>query len=170
MLHGLGQEPIVGRFSVRNIYAMVAAMHAENQLYLSRGVLSHALDCGRGKLDKALEILRREALLDPGDTYILTRHRRIAEAARLVLREDDEPVDRWYPLLAQAAIRYMRANRSDVTHFSDWCFGLANHFIIRGATRWAVAQGVASALLDADPDRNDHRRLTFYSSVLRRTG
>ncbi len=170
MLHGLGRDAVIGRFSVRHIYAMVAAMHAENQLYLSRGVLSYALGCGQEELEKALEILRREALLDPGDTYILTRHRRIAEAACLVLREDDEPVDRWYPLLARAAIRYMRANRADVTHFSDWCFGLANHFIIRGAARWAVSQAVASALLDADPDRSDHRRLTFYSSVLRRTG
>ena len=42
---------------------MVAAMHAENQLYLSRAVLAFALGCDADELErKALLPLRREAM------------------------------------------------------------------------------------------------------------
>ena len=59
-------SPLVGRggvkgFDLRDIYAMIAAMHAENQLYLSRSVLAFALGCDEDELERVLRVLRREA-------------------------------------------------------------------------------------------------------------
>jgi Calcineurin-like phosphoesterase len=116
LINGLRIEPVFRTFSLLDIYAMIAAMHAENQLYLSRSVLAFALGCDVDELEqKALNVLRREAMLDSGDTYVLTRHRRIAEAACVVLREDRYDVDRWYPFLTQAAIKNRRTGRWTLT-------------------------------------------------------
>jgi hypothetical protein len=171
MLVSLGRNPIFGQLSLRDVYAMIAGMHAENLLFLSRSVLACALGCSHDQLERdVLGVLHREALLDTGGAYVLTRHRRIAEAACIVLEEDGAPVSRWYPVLARAALRYLRANRSDAAHFQDWCFNLAEHFVQQGPGKWSIAEAVAKVLTEADPDRSDHRRITFYSSILRRTG
>src|SRR5687768_9082682 len=45
LVNGLRRSPVIKTYSVRDIYTMVAAMHAENQLYLSRSVLAFALGC-----------------------------------------------------------------------------------------------------------------------------
>ncbi len=67
LVNGLGRSPVIKTYSLRDIYAMVAAMHAENQLYLSRSVLAFALGCDIHELErKALLPLRREAMLDLG--------------------------------------------------------------------------------------------------------
>lgn len=52
LLQGLSDDPIIGQYSLRRIYTFIAAMHAENQLYLSPSVLAFALRCdvaGSGK-------------------------------------------------------------------------------------------------------------------------
>jgi len=55
--------------------------YAENQLYLSRAVLAFALGCDEGALDRGpLRVLRQEAMVDGGTSYVLTRHRKIAES------------------------------------------------------------------------------------------
>jgi hypothetical protein len=127
LVNGLGLNPVIKTHSLRDIYAMVAAMHAENQLYLSRSVLAFALGCDIDELERqALLPLRREAMLDSGDTYILTRHRRIAEAACAVMREDGYDVDRWYPFLAGAARRDFIKNHTRDPNIDDWNIGLAN--------------------------------------------
>jgi hypothetical protein len=169
LVNGLGRNPVIKSYSLRDIYAMVAAMHAENQLYLSRSVLAFALGCEIDELERnALLPLRREAMLDSGDTFVLTRHRRIAEAACAVMREDEDDVDRWYPFLARAAQRTFVANAFFVANLQDWNTGLANHFVHKGERWWSVARAVARAASEAAP--GNAFLLTTFSSVLRRTG
>src|SRR6185369_2943155 len=130
-------------YSLRDIYVMVAAMHAENQLYLSRWVLARALGCDVEELNKFLDVLRREAMLDPGDTYVLTRHRRIAECACAVLREDGYDVDRWYAFLARAAlIDFKKVFTREHPDIKDWSNNLAQYFVAKGDRWWPVARAI----------------------------
>jgi hypothetical protein len=167
-IDGLGREPAVGKYSLRDIYAMVAAMHAENQLYLSLPVLAFATGRSPEEIDRrALQILRREAMLDSGETCILIRHRRIAEAACSVLRDDSYDIDSLYPFLASAARRhFITARRPE--GIAEWTFGLARHFAEKGERTWPVAALVAEAIFDAD--RNNFESLTALSAILRRIG
>lgn len=169
LVNGLGREPVLGRSSLRDIYAIVAAMHAENQLYLSRPVLAFALGCEVDELErKALDILRREAMLDAGDTYVLTRHRRIAEAACIVLHEDGYDIDALYPQLARIARRHYHVRRFTPPDIANWTFDLAIHFFDKGERWWTIANNIARAVYDAEP--GNVQSLTALSNVLRKTG
>ncbi len=157
---GIGERPLL------DIYAMIAAMHAENQLYLSRIVLAFALGCTEDVLDRGpLRMLRREAMVDSGTTYILTRHRRIAEAARDWLLEGGYDVDQWYPFLAKAALKEFRERYSRNPDISKWQHDLVQNFVERG--RWGAAVAVAKALFEVDS--TDPMRLNTYAGTLRRT-
>jgi hypothetical protein len=169
LVSGLGKEPLFGSLSLRDVYAMVASMHAENQLYLSRSVLGFALGCEQDELEyRALRPLRLEAMLDTGDTYILTRHRRVAEAACTVLREDEYNLDRFYPFLARAALLNFTKNHTNDPDIRRWNVGLPQHFVERGNRWWPIAREVAKAMYNVAS--NDSHRLTVYTSTLRRTG
>jgi hypothetical protein len=169
LLAGLGRDPMVKDFSFRDVYAMVAVMHAENQLYLSRSVLARALGCDVDELERsALSVLRREAMLDSSEIYVLIRHRRIAEAVCAVLREDGEDVDRYYPFLARAAVRNFRENAQHDPKIVNWAYRLAKHFVEKGERFFPIARGVAKAVYDADLSNGHY--LTAYSSILRDTG
>lgn len=166
LLSGLPSGKVIGSHSILDIYAMIAAFHAENQLYLSTAVLAFALGCSPDELEKkALNLLRREAMLDSGEAALLTRHRRIAEAAIAVLREDGVDVDRWYPFLAVGALRHRQAGR-DTPNFEDWCFRLARHFANKGKSWGPLARHVARAVQTADPG---FHTLTALSSICRDT-
>ncbi|HWA90629.1 MAG TPA: DUF4062 domain-containing protein [Rhizomicrobium sp.] len=169
LVNGLGRKPVIKSHSLRDIYTMVAAMHAENQLYLSRSVLAAALGSDVDELErKALLTLRREAMLDSGDVYVLTRHRRIAEAACAVMREDDDDVDRWFPVLARAARRAFAKRTFDVPEIRQWTFDLARHFAEMDPRWWTVARNVARSVYEADPA--NVQSLTALASILRDTG
>ena len=168
LVNGLGREPAINTFSLRDIYAMAAAMHAENQLYLSRSVLGFAVGCDIDELErKALVPLRREAMLDSGDAYLVTRHRRIAEAVCTVMREDDENIDQWYPFLAKAALKHFHANRP-TPEIADWRFKLAKRFVEADERRWPVAVSTAKAVWNVDGE--NVQSLTALTSILRRVG
>jgi len=167
LLLGLSPEPVVGKRSLRDIYVMVAAMHAENQLYLTHAVLAGAAGCEVNELEaKALRVLRREAMLDAGDTYVLTRHRRIAEEACAVLREENYDIDQWYPVLARTALRRSLAGLP-TPEIGAWRIELPEYFVGEEG-RWPVAREIAKALYEAAPA--DVHRAAVYSSILRRTG
>jgi hypothetical protein len=153
---------------LRDIYAMIAAMHAENQLYLSRPVLLAALGCDDRELDRVLYILRREAMLDTGETFILTRHRRIAETACGSLRDDGYDIDKWFPILARAAEVAWSRQRIFVPVLDRWRFGLAEHFVKKGAPFWPLARQIGKAVYSANP--NDPKGLVAYVNVLREAG
>lgn len=168
LVSGLDRSPAIKTHSLRDIYTMVSAMHAENQLYLSRSVLAFALGCEIDELErKALTPLRREAMLDAGDTYILGRHRRIAEAACSVMREDGDDLDRWYSFLARAALRAFKANAFFVFELHKWNFDLASYFFEKGERFWPIARNIMKAVYETNPDEEN---LTALASVLRRTG
>ena len=169
MLAGLGRGPIVKEFSVHDVYAMVAVMHAENQLYLSRSVLARALGCDVDELERSvLSVLRREAMLDTSEIYVLIRHRRIADAVCAVLREDGEDIDKYYAFLARAAVRNFRESAQHDPNISDWAYGLAKHFVGKGERFFPIAQRVAKAVCDDDLSNGHY--LTAYSSILRDIG
>jgi hypothetical protein len=158
----------VGDRSLLDIYAMIAAMHAENQLYLSHEVLAFALRCDEGALDRGpLRVLRREAMVDGGTTYVLTRHRQIAEAARDWLVETGYDVERWYAVLASAGLRHFLQRRPKVHDVASWCNDLPRYFVDKDRARWPVAVAVAKALFETDP--REAMRFTVYASTLRRT-
>ena len=160
--------PGIGDRSLLDIYAMIAAMHAENQLYLSRTVLAYALGCEEVDLDRGpLRVLRREAMVDGGTAYVLTRHRRIAEVARDWLVETGYDVDQWYPLLAQAARSEFVKRHSGNPDINSWQWDLPKYFTARGPSRWPVARAIAKALFSSDS--NDALLLTNYAGTLRRT-
>jgi hypothetical protein len=169
LVNGLGRKPVIKTYSLHDIYAMVAAMHTENQLYLSRSVLACALGCDLDELErKVLLPLRREAMLDAGDTYVLTRHRRIAEAACTVMREDRDDIDRWYAFLARAALLDFKKNFTRDPNIGAWNFRLAQHFVEKGERGWAIGRAIAKAVYEAEP--SNVQSLTALTSVLRRTG
>jgi Domain of unknown function (DUF4062) len=176
LVNGLGRTPVVRHYSLRDVYAMVAAMHAENQPYLSHVVLSYALGTTAIELEgKVLYPLQREAMLDAGHAYVLTRHRLIAEAACAVLKEDGEDVGRWYAFLARAARRHFKSYSTTGELTPDirkWTFELAQHFVKRGeqdGERWsAIAREIARAVYEADVD--NVQSITALAAILRRTG
>lgn len=156
LLHGLSDAPVIGPHSLRTIYTLIAAMHAENQLYLTPSILAFALRCDVAELERsALDRLRREAMLDPGNTALLTRHRLIAEAACAVLRQDGVDVDGCYPFLARAARQDFVTNLTGDPHIKNWHMALPQYFINGGERRWPVARAVAEAVFKAEPD-NGH--------------
>lgn len=169
LVNGLGRTPVIKTYSLRDIYAMIAAMHAENQLYLSRSVLAFALGCDIDELErKALLLLRREAMLDAGDSYVLTRHRRIAEAACSAMLEDGDDITRWYAFLARAARRRYPVTGNVTPDIAEWTFGLAEHFVKKDERWWTVARNTAEAIYEAETA--NVQSLTALASVFRRTG
>jgi hypothetical protein len=161
------ESGIKGR-SLLDIYAAIVAMHAENQLYLSRTVLAHALNCEEVELDSGpLRVLRREAMVDGGTAYVLTRHRRIAEVARDWLVESGYDVDQWYPVLARAALSEFIDRRSGNPDINQWQYDLPRHFVDRGQSRWPLAREIAEALFNSDT--SDPMRLTKFAGTLRKT-
>lgn len=157
----------VGRRSLLDVYAWVAAMHAENQLFLSHGVLADALGCPPALLSAGpLHTLRREAMIDGGSVYVLTRHRQIAEAARDWLVETGYDLTEAYATMARAAELGVRNNKS-VLDIASWRIRLAAHFARGGPREQAIAVAVAETLFRAAP--TVPQRLVVYASTLRRT-
>lgn len=167
LLAGLSNDHVLNGASLRDAYAAIACMHAENQLYLSMPVLAAALQDEHSELERAvLRPLQQEAMLERGQATLLTRHRLIAEAACQVLREDGYDLDRWYLALARAACR-MALQHREAPGLAQWRFSLARHFVKKGEPYWPLARRIAKTVLDADP-ANVHT-LTACSSVLRDT-
>lgn len=157
----------IGQYTLLSIYAMIAAMHAENQLYLSRAVLAYALNCDEAALDRGpLRTLRREAMVDGGTAYVLIRHRLIAEVARDWLVEEGYDVDRVYPQLAVAAVKRSKATLQG-QDVSRWQFELWRHFVEGSGDKPSVAVSVARALWEFEPTNFIY--LTNYAKVLRKT-
>lgn len=155
----------VGQHSLLSIYAMIAAMHAENQLYLSRAVLAYALNCDEVALDRGpLRTLRREAMVDGGTAYVLTRHRLIAEVARDWLVEEGYDVDQIYPQLAVAAVKRSKATRQG-QDVSRWQFELWRHFFDGFGNKPSVSVSIARALWEFEPTNFIY--LTNFAKVLR---
>jgi hypothetical protein len=170
LLVQLRGKPGIGKHSLLDIYAMIAAMHAENQLYLTPVVLAQALECDAADLARGpLRILRQEAMLDGSDSYVLTRHRLIAEVARDWLVDNDQQtgIGSYFVQLAVAAQKAFR-NRLPVPDIRQWQIELPYYFVERGNRHAAWGCAIAEALFLADS--HDYHRLNTYAAILRKSG
>lgn len=169
LMEPLREAEGIGQHTLLTIYAMIVAMHAENQLYLSRPVLAHALNCEEEALDSGpLLKLRREAMLDGSRTYLLTRHRLIAEVARDWLIEWGFGINKVYPILASAATRRFLSTRQFDPDLGKWNYGLSEYFLRQKERGKHVAVNIAHAVWQCNPA--NPRFLTSYASVLREAG
>lgn len=162
----------IGNENLLTCYAMIAAMHAERQTYLSHPVLAFALGCDEAELDRrVIQKLKSEALPVSEGTYVLTRHHQVAQAVLTLLRDDGQgfgvDVDALYPRLADAAIRCFLEREMDGREVENWTFKLARHFADRPATFHPLAREIAKAVATARP--NHLQSFTAYAKILRLT-
>ncbi len=130
-------------------YAYVAAMHAENLLFLSSPVLAKELGCTEKELRREVVYpLADEASGSVQGGFILTRHRTIAEAAIEIMEEQGE--ERWSLItdLAEQAVRIGFAG-VHVPQTSSWRFKIADLLAERGDH--AKASGLIENFLTIEP-------------------
>ncbi|WP_426688512.1 metallophosphoesterase [Rhodanobacter ginsengiterrae] len=150
LLERLGQRKISSGGNLGTAMAHIAAMHAEGLEYLSRPVLAQVLGCPEHRLHREILVpLGEEAAATTTSSFILTRHRRIAETLISVLRREfGEDIDALYIAMAGAAISAYAAD-SFVPKLHNWRFDISNHFLERG--REELALNIAIAVLDREP-------------------
>ena len=167
LLPRLGEQDGFGQFDLLDIFAMIVAMHAENQAYLSRRVLASALNCDERALRSILRVLEQEGMVWLSKTYVGMRHDLIAQTARDVLEQAGYNLNKWYPYLAKSAVHMFAEMRSADRDLDHWRFTLANHFVAKGESSWPIAREVAREIFELNP--NDISSFMFYSKVLRAT-
>jgi hypothetical protein len=151
LLERLGSRTIGGDRTRRDAFAFAAAMHAEGFSFLSRAVLAQVLDCPPEQLhQRVIFPLGREAAATSTSTFVLTRHRRIAEeAVRLLDDEFGVDVGAVFVDLAAAAID-ARHGGSFVPYLAGWRYDLPGHFMSTGRPELAIA--IARTVVDHDPE------------------
>jgi len=105
LLDRLGQARLDAGGTLYQAFAYIAAVHAEGLDFLSPPVLAQALGCDPRVLRaQVIQPLGREAAAG-GGSVLLTRHRRIAQAAVELMRDEfGDDVDGRYVELARAAM------------------------------------------------------------------
>lgn len=77
------------KYTLLEAFAYIAAMHSENQLFLSTLVLANVLNIELGKLrSQVLHPLGEEAAANKAGEYVFTRHPAIAETTMQILEEE----------------------------------------------------------------------------------
>ena len=149
--------------TLREAFAHIAVPHAMNVLWLSQGPLATALGCGRAEIkERVLGPLGEEAVVAPTGTYILTRHRAIAEAAiRILDRDFHADTDEILIRLMTAAIE-LASRQVFVPQLGAWRF-LSNHFQKAGKDELAVRLAQAAYKLD----KNNAFFIVQFAKVLR---
>jgi len=149
LLVSLGDSKAPGG-TLRDAFAHIATPHAENVLTLSRGPLAKALGCGRSVIkEKVLGPLGEEAVVAPSGSFVLTRHRAIAETAVDILSRDFHvDTDEILLRLMEAALELSNV-RVFVPSLASWRY-LSNHFLNTGKHELAVR--LAQAAYDQDKD------------------
>ena len=141
-------------------------MHAENLELLSPPVLAYQLGCDETALRR--EVIRPLANEFAGGgqgNVILTRHKRIAEAAMELLEEEGEDRFEMLAKLALAAVKaYIAGN--DGPQLDSWRFGIVNQ-MIKGR-RLHQADRLARRLVELEPDNIHH--LVNLARTLREAG
>ncbi len=122
-------------------FAYIAAMHAENRLFLSKDVLAGVLNIASlGALrSKVLYPLGKEAAADVTPEMVFTRHRAIAEAAVSILSTDtyyQVELDELYVDLVETAERLCQSGNY-VTNLPGWRY-LSDYFYKENNTALAI--------------------------------
>lgn len=167
LLERLGSRTVSGDTTLRDVFALVAAMHAEGFSFLSRAVLAEALDIPFEQVhERVIYRLGREAAATSTSTYVLTRHRRIAEAAvRFLERELGVDVGGVFVGLVSAAID-SRNRGNYIPNLGGWRYDLPNHF--KDSDRPELAIAIARSVLDHEPENAQSRLNLAY--LYRETG
>ena len=139
--------------TLRDAMAYIAAMHAENLLFLSKPVLAKVLGCKPGKLKSdVLGPLGEEAAAGNCGKFILTRHRAIAETAmELLQRRFHYDADELYVEMARAALEvFMERDPAfgTVPEISKWNF-ISDHFFDGGQKELGIL--LAMNLVNVEP-------------------
>jgi hypothetical protein len=138
LLDRLKERPIMdgNKYNLLDAFSYIAAMHSENQLFLSKLVLAHVLKVELGQLRaKVLYPLGEEAAASMAGEYVFTRHRAIAETAMQILEEEMfygiDPDDIYIELVTAAESLCQRAyfvpNLEKWRYLSDHFFEQKNH-------------------------------------------
>ncbi len=152
LLDRLGQTRLDAGGTLDQAFAYIAAMHAEGLDFLSPPVLAHALGCDLRVLRaQVIQPLGREAAAG-GGSVLLTRHRRIAQAAVELMRDEfGDDLDGRYEGLARAAVQ-LRIGGDRVQGLPQWEYDLPQHFL---ESRPDLAVRIAGAVL-AEDSENAH--------------
>ena len=139
--------------TLRDAMAYIAAMHAQNLLFLSKPVLAKVLGCKPNKLKRdVLAPLGEEAAADNVGTFILTRHRAIAEVAiDLLQRRFHYDVEELYVEMTRAAQQIFLEQDSafgPVAEIQNWNF-ISDHFFDMGHEELGIR--LAMSLVDVEP-------------------
>lgn len=156
LLERLGTRKISDGTTLRDALALVAAMHAEGFSFLSRTVLAEALGLPIAQLhQRVIHPLGREAAATSTSTYVLTRHRRIAQAAVTHFERDlGVDIGGVFVRLVEAALD-ARHRGSYVPNLGGWRFDVPNHFMDSDRPELAIAIG--SAVLEREPESAENR-------------
>ena len=151
LLERLDERRISDDATLRDAFALVAAMHAEGLSFLSRAVLAEALDLPREQLhQRVIYPLGREAAATSTSTYVLTRHRRIAETAvRLLEQEFGMDIGGLFISLVAAAID-SRHQGNYIAYLGGWRYDVSNHFMDTDRPELAIA--TARTVVDHEPE------------------
>ncbi|HEY0075681.1 MAG TPA: metallophosphoesterase [Abditibacteriaceae bacterium] len=150
MLERLKSRPIASDKTLFDALVLIAAMHSEGLLFLERPVLSAALQCPMAQLRKnVLQPLGKEAVTTTSD-FILTRHRKIAQAIMAVAHEEfGEEIDECFVNLAKAAIDV--ANQPALRTRENparWRYELPEHFF--NSDRKLIGIAICEAVLSRE--------------------
>lgn len=89
LIEKLNLRSIGGAITLRDAFAYIAAMHAENLQILSKEVIAAVLNIDLGDLKrKVLFPLGEEAAITTNGRFVFTRHRSIANAALQILSDE----------------------------------------------------------------------------------
>nr|VFJ69982.1 MAG: Calcineurin-like phosphoesterase [Candidatus Kentron sp. FW] len=151
LLDRLGEKKILPGKSetLLDAFAYITAMHAENQLFLSKPVLANTLAINGRQLNKVLWDLGKEAAADVSGEMVFTRHRAIAETALEILKENNpyavEPEELYEDLVTTA--EELKQKGHFLIALEKWRF-LSDHFFEKGEA--ALAIRLAQALVRTD--------------------
>jgi hypothetical protein len=122
LLHKLQVHPIGGGRTLKDAFAYIAALHAENLPILSKEVLAAVLQITPNDLKRIVLVkLGEEAAIATTGRLVFTRHRAIADSALQILSERfDVDLDEIYVDLIQSAIRTFLEGTYYVPNMGEW--------------------------------------------------
>lgn len=158
--------------TLMNAFANIAALHAEKFYILSKPVLADVLGCDVSAVKQnVLNPLKEElaatevAAVTTAGTIIVTRHRIIAERAKVILDEDfGLDFDELYVRLVESARRVLQSG-TFVPELRDW-HHLSRHFYNKGNKTLGIR--LTRLLVKSDP--TDPFFINQLAGMLRESG